>query len=167
MRGYPCSGKSIEAQCVAKEERAVVVSRDALRTMLFGPEYVVGQTIDNGMSRETFVTEAELTLVRKALSLKQSVVVDDMNLTKRQMVSLAFEAVKFDVEFEIFDVTVGVEGCVRRAKASGSRHTEEAIRALAERHPIESWPSIDSILSGAEKAYRRAYPKKARERRIA
>ena len=134
-RGLPASGKSSWAkQQVAKGNGSIVkVSRDDLRFMLYG-DYV----IDN--SEEKNITEAQLELIRKALTAKKDVIVDDTNLSLRAVERFYDLAAEFHgkVRLRFQDFPVDIKTCiVRDAKRemAGLRFVgEQAIREISKRH---------------------------------
>lgn len=134
-RGLPASGKTLWAkQQVIKSNGSIVkVGRDDLRSMIYGA-YV----IDN--SEEKNITTVQLDLIRKLLTAKKNVIVDDTNLSLRAIERLYDLAVEFHgkVQLRFQDFPVDIKTCIERdaqREMKGLRSVgEQHIREISKRH---------------------------------
>lgn len=134
-RGLPASGKTLWAkqQVLKSNGSTIKVSRDDLRFMLYG-QYV----IDN--SEEKNITKAQLDLVRRLLTAKKNVIVDDTHLSLRAIERLYDLAVEFHgkVQIRFQDFPVDIKTCIERdaqREVKGLRFVgEQNIRDISKRH---------------------------------
>lgn len=142
MRGYPGSGKSTEARAIAKSAKAatVIIGRDYIREMLFGPDY------QQNSSAEDTVTVAQRSQITALLKADTDVIVDDCNVNAQYLKSFRDLARRAGAHFQVVDVPTDVETCIVRDFAryeQGGRHVGEAvIRKMAKRHPISKWSTV-------------------------
>jgi len=140
FRGYSGSGKSTEARKFATETGAVVVNRDSLRQMLFGVPWT-GKRED-----EDRVTTAEKAQVAALLRAGINVASDNTYLASGNLRQMAKLASKVGAEFEVIDIGVDVEECIRRdyrRMENDERYVgESVIRRQAERFPRRNWPKV-------------------------
>lgn len=104
LRGVSGSGKSTWA----RTQDAIVVSRDLVRTCLFGSE---------SMENEELVTKVEHDMIRHALRADKDVISDNTNVTWKFAKAIADigYAEGAEVELKVFDVSL--ETCLRRNAA--------------------------------------------------
>jgi predicted kinase len=134
-RGLPASGKTLWAkqQVLKSNGSTVKTSRDDLRFMLYGA-YV----IDN--SEEKNITKTQLDIVRKLLTAKKNVIVDDTNLSLRAIERFYDLAAEFHgkVQARFQDFPVDIKICIERdaqREMKGLRFVgEKAIRDISKRH---------------------------------
>lgn len=130
-RGYSGSGKTT----YARQTGAVMVSRDDLRTQLFG----IGGKAKLSGEQEVIVTDAQRALVKGLLRVGHNVVVHDTNLhhgiyaawiklAKAERVS--FRGVWFD--------HVDIETCKQRAVGVPN----EVIDRQARKYPVSKWKGL-------------------------
>ncbi len=100
MRGYPGSGKSTVAQCLAEATDAVIVSRDTLRYQMFGKFHGVD---------ERAVTDAEADCVVVALAAGRDVIIDAMHLDPRYLRRWVDLAKEHGASFAVHDVPTDVD----------------------------------------------------------
>jgi predicted kinase len=81
MCGFPGGGKSTWAKKQVQENGAVIVSKDAIRTMMHG-EYVFDK------NREPFVKELVDALMSGCCQLGVDIIVDETNITKSKRAAL-------------------------------------------------------------------------------
>lgn len=105
--GISASGKTCFArQYVNDHNSAVIVSRDAIRLMLWGQNGRQYHLDQRRVSREVMVTKTQTMLIQKMLSNGQTVVVDDTNLSLRYINAFLKDFIDYDVDFKLFDVSV-------------------------------------------------------------
>lgn len=110
MRGPSASGKSTYAkQMVAEDfEGTIRVNRDKLREMAHDGEFVKGITEDK-------ILMARDALIRRYLKAGLTVIADDTNLARRNVVDLIKIANKFGAPWELKDFTnVPMDECIQR-----------------------------------------------------
>jgi predicted kinase len=124
LRGISGSGKSTWA----RNQNAVVVSRDDLRTALFGFDYH-SQTPD--FASEELVTAAEHAAIKAALKAGKDVISDNTNLRPKfaQKIADIGYALGAQVEVKVFEVTssVGMSRVQERARSGGRLVPPEVI----------------------------------------
>ena len=117
MTGLPGSGKSLVAEeIINKEKNAVIVSRDAIRTM-----------ICNGYGKYKYTAIIESLVLSMAVSCMESalergylVIIDETNITKQKrlywknMASMIGERKGFDVKFMGIWVNTPIDICIAR-----------------------------------------------------
>ena len=142
-RGIPASGKSTWAKrWVAEDpEWRVRINRDDLRLMTFG------QVAGLGRMREETLTTIQAGMVTAALRAKQSVVVDDTNLTARFVKEWMRLALRegVDVEFKDFDISLelALERNLRRSRQGGIYVPDDVIRSFHQRFVRKDGKLVD------------------------
>lgn len=140
-RGYSGSGKTTLAKSMVEQSNRTMsrVNRDDIRAMLGVPPRA--DYID-----EQRVTHVQQSAVRRLLTMGQSVIVDDTNLTLRFARDWADLAAELGVDFEVVDVTTPFDVCTardqRRADLGGRGVGYDVIRRQADRFPISQWKPI-------------------------
>jgi predicted kinase len=124
LRGISGSGKSTWA----RNQNAVVVSRDDLRTALFGFDYH-SRTPDH--ASEELVTASEHAAIKAALKAGKDVISDNTNLRPKfaQAIADIGYALGAEVEVKVFEVTssVGMSRVQERARSGGRLVPPEVI----------------------------------------
>jgi predicted kinase len=134
-RGLPASGKTLWAkqQVLKNNGSTIKVSRDDLRFMLYG-----NHVIEN--SEEKNITKVQLDLVRRLLTAKKNVIVDDTNLSLRAIERFYDLAIQFHgkVQLRFQDFPVDIKTCIERdaqREIKGLRYVgEKTIREISKRH---------------------------------
>lgn len=107
LRGLPASGKTTLAKQLVKDSgNTVRLNRDELRSMLFNGKW--------SGPREGVIKKLEREMARVALQSKQSVVVDDTNLTEGHRVSWSQLAQECSATFAVEKFDTPVRTCVSR-----------------------------------------------------
>lgn len=120
MSGPAGSGKStIARELLKKHSNMIRVNRDDIRLM----------ALDHWTaSREGYIIEAEIAVVKTAMDSKLSVVVDDTNLTDRDLFRWKSLAESKEYEFEKRLVSTKIEECIERdANRTGKAHVGRSI----------------------------------------
>jgi hypothetical protein len=102
-----------------------------------------------GMDGEDAVTVAEHTMVKALLRAGNDVVVDAMHVNPRYLKYWAKVSSELCAEFVVYDVRTPVDDCIDRDRSlkrftAGQSTGATVIRKLAQRFPIEKWPTITS-----------------------
>lgn len=124
-RGLSGSGKSTWA----RNQNAVVVSRDDLRVALYGsdgPDYYRHPDLS---AREDFITKVEHDAVRRALTAGQDCISDNTNIEMRFVNALAKVGYSVGAQVEVKTFLTDVETAIARNKiraAAGGRDVPEA-----------------------------------------
>ncbi len=148
FRGLPASGKSTIAQgMVDKGQGSIVrIERDMLRDQLYGSlgrlysrpmdwDHMTDEEFDLFRSaRETTVTQVQHSMVSAALDAAKSVIVSDTNLPAKVVKGWITMAKKHNVAYEIVNIDVDVDECVRRDAGRQNSVGEETIRRMASSH---------------------------------
>lgn len=106
--GLSGSGKSTFAQKLAKEEKAIIISSDAIR------EEVFNNYEDQEHNAEVFQIYHKR--IRKALNNKQNVIADATNLTMKSRRSILINVKGLDVEKICYILPKHILGCVKDNK---------------------------------------------------
>lgn len=94
MRGLPASGKSTEAEKIAKEdENCVRLNKDLLRKMLHFDKYTG--------KNEAMTSAAEMCLARMFLEGNKNVIIDDTNLNPRVLEIWVRLALELKIKWEV------------------------------------------------------------------
>lgn len=132
-RGIPASGKSTWAKRFVAEdpEWRVRVNRDDLRQMVYG------QMSGLGRMREETLTTVQVGMVTAGLRAKQTVVVDDTNLTARFVKEWLRLAARegVPVEYKDFNIELdlALERNLRRSRQGGNYVPDDVIRSFHQR----------------------------------
>jgi len=125
LRGLPASGKSTMAkELVAKYGNCVRINKDDLRAMLFGGAKW-------NPKREDTVVRLQTSLVCQALQNQQSVIVDDTNFNPKHVERWRSIANDGNHKFELIDVDVSVDECIRRDLNRTASVGPDVIRNMA------------------------------------
>lgn len=134
MRGLPGSGKSTRARQLLDEAAVgtlVRCSRDIYRTMLHGRAWHGDRVCEDQ------VTIAQHASIEQLLLAGVDVIVDDTNLSLRNLRDLAALAWRAGAEFRVEDFTyVPLELCIARDEQRDGEHRvgKETITAMHERY---------------------------------
>ena len=127
MRGLPASGKSTYAkELMAKDGAYVRVNKDLLREMMHFGTY--------SPTNESLIKAAEVEIVEMALSMGQTVIVDDTNLGQKYEDQWKHLAELWEVPFEIYDLHVLVSDCIQRDSERNNSVGADVIRKMADQH---------------------------------
>lgn len=146
-RGLPASGKTTWAKEQVKARSNVVrISRDDIRTMLYGRPY------KHTKAREAAVTEVRNDAISAALGLGRSVIVDETGLHPEVQDTMAYMAEEWAASFHVQDFTnVHWIECMRRdAERCGDERVGAAVikrmyrKYLAE--PYSNDPDLPSVV---------------------
>ena len=141
-RALPGAGKTtLLAEMKVDNPRLACVSRDSLRLHLFG------ETGRLTFEQEQIISRAEKAQAAALLAGGWDVFIDAMNLRKKWAQGWADFAALHGANFEVIDLDVPVDECVRRDAARGTAGGrsvgEQVIRETARRFPRKSWPKIE------------------------
>ena len=129
MRGLPASGKSTYAkELMATDGAFVRVNKDLLREMMHFGTY--------SPANESLVKAAEVEIVEMALSMGQTVIVDDTNLGQKYEDQWRGLAEVWDTEFEIMDMMekVSLHECLVRDYWREDNVGGDVIEKMAKQH---------------------------------
>lgn len=146
LRGISGCGKSTWA----RQQNAVVVSRDDLRVLLF-PDVAVEEYYKSPLigEREKTVTIMQDAMVAAALKAGRDVIVDNTNIEWKFVKQLAKIGYRYgaEVELKVFDVTLqeAVWRDARRAEAGGRFVGEPVIRKQYERFKSNKNKQLDPV----------------------
>ncbi|CAM4519203.1 AAA family ATPase [Nocardia ninae] len=152
-RGYPASGKTMFArQWVNARPQRARVSRDDYRLMLFGKEGVLS------LQEENQVTAVQRAAVSRLLADGYDVIEDGTNLRKRYARGWAEFAQRHGTTFRVEDITTPVDVCLEqnyeRAFYGKGRYVDpDAIRKMAAKFPLGTWPEIEALPSTVFEPY--------------
>lgn len=130
LRGVSGSGKSTWA----RQQNAVVVSRDDLRVSLYGSDGPDYYAVDKSLlrAREDYITKVEHAAIKSALLSGQDVISDNTHTMMKYVNAVAKIgwAVGAEVEVKVFDVSLHrALVCVAQRATAGGRHVPtEAIK---------------------------------------
>lgn len=119
LQGVPASGKSTLAQKIYSEQQNVRLNRDLLREMLHFSHW--------SKKNEKDVISVEILLASHFLEQKQSVIIDDTNLSSRTMKLWENLASEFDALFVIMTLDTPVATCIKRDANRTRKVGEEVI----------------------------------------
>jgi predicted kinase len=130
LSGLPSSGKSTKAkEIISKNNDTIRVNRDLLRQMLYFVEK--GDHSEMSNSREKFVKNLEVEIVKFALKKHKNVVIDDTNFAESTREMWKDIAVENKTKVEIIEIDTPVEECIRRDKERPDPVGEAVIRKFA------------------------------------
>jgi predicted kinase len=119
LYGLPASGKSTWA----KEQNIKRVNKDDLRLMIDNSKW--------SKNKERFILQIRDRIIEEALSIGESIIVDDTNLSPKHETKLREIAKKYNAEFEIKDFTdILVDECIERDKKRINSVGETVIRNM-------------------------------------
>jgi predicted kinase len=117
IRGLPASGKSTHALYLQKKLKAVIVNKDQIRRMLFGPN----------RANEKMINEFRDNLITKCLAKFDFVISDDTNIkltTLRHLISLSPDS------YEVVMIDTPLFTCIERDRHREYSVGEDVIRDL-------------------------------------
>jgi predicted kinase len=117
MVGIPGSGKSYNAEQIARKENATIVASDQVRKQLYGDESIQGKPQD--------VFNVVYKTVDKLLSEGKSVILDATNIKRKKRINL-LKKYK-DVYKECYYVNTPLELCIKRDEGRKKKVGEEVI----------------------------------------
>lgn len=130
-RGLPASGKTTFAvEWAGEASNRTRVNRDDLRMKLFGEWYFT----DSRDVKEKRVTEFQHALIKKALSLGHSVIVDDTNLNPKVFRTFESIASQFSLKISNIDFPISVEESIIRQEGRDKPVPKEAIKMMASKY---------------------------------
>ena len=143
MRGLPASGKTTYAKFIATQIQAVRISRDDIRTTLFGEEYHEGSPKPEC---EDIVTSQQKAMITDAIKRGIDVIVDDTNLGKGVPQRFRDMARNLGARFVIVNVGTVATECQRRnleRRDGGGRFVpSDVIERMDKRLPRNKWPDV-------------------------
>jgi predicted kinase len=148
-RGLSGSGKSTWA----RNQNAVVVSRDDLRASLYGSDGSDYYEHPDMKSREEFITKVEHDAIRRALSSGQDVISDNTNIEMKFCNALAKVAysVGADVEVKVFDVPA--DTAYSRVKVRAAVGGRDVPREAIARQALRFRPGAKVVEKPVERVY--------------
>lgn len=157
IHGIPGSGKStLREKYIAEhpEENVVTVSRDDIRTNLFGNEYHNGAPDPKSEARVSFVANS---ITERGLAGNNTVIVDKTNIVPRDIMESVKMARAAGAEIHQIKVDTPVEECKRRnaarGAAGGRRVPDEVIDRMAE-HAYGSDGHLKDFIIGEKHVFR-------------
>lgn len=140
IRGLPASGKSTIAYAWVAEDpnRRVRLNRDDLRLQVYGRYHLVFENdAEDGSDRqrrENFISKLFKRELQECFRNHKDIVVDNTNLSSREVRSLFELADAAGYDVEVIDVEISVDEAVRRDSLRERVVGEEVIRAMAARY---------------------------------
>ena len=123
MVGISGSGKSTRAKEImdAAKGKAIIVSRDKIREMLFGyTEETIGEYYKSDfMKKEPLVSKVQDSLIRKGIALRKDVIVDNTHLKRSYLNDLTKYGVGVETELCVAHVTQCLERDEIRLRSVG------------------------------------------------
>lgn len=133
VKGIPGSGKSYWAKMWVDEDplNRVRINMDSMRGMVYSDENIYRGF---GSKVEVLVSKMCNTAVQEALKMGLSVVVDNLNLGKRNVKRYRSFAKQAKVEFMVHEMDTPLEVCIERDAYRNRSLGEKRIREIWEQH---------------------------------
>lgn len=136
LRGLPGSGKTTYAkQYIIDHPGTVIVSKDALRTMLHNGYH--------SKRREKFVRRVRDAIIVQALSDGHDIIVDDTNFHEMHRKRIEEIAGRHGAIVEVKEFNVDVEICVERDRTRENCVGDKVIRDMARQYVAAKPPKIE------------------------
>jgi predicted kinase len=142
MRGLPASGKSTRAKEIIKASgNHYRINRDELRKMMFGELPWSGE-------REGLVIEIEKKIADTIFHWEKNVIIDDTNLTKKNMSVWKDFAIRHGMKFELEEMKTTLQECIKRdnIRCSPESVGEPIITRMALTGGIIPWPNKKIVI---------------------
>lgn len=139
--GISGAGKSNWAcSYVEMHADAVIISRDAIRLMLFGNNDEQYYNSIRLGDRERTVSDVQSVLIKSSLEMGKTVIIDDTNLTSCVVNGILNRFRKFKAEFKLFDVDV--DTAIER-----NRSRARTVGAHVIKQQYDKWQHLNNIFN--------------------